>query len=160
MPTRAGKFEADFSQGNNLHLKSKPPRGSLNLRSLCRAESPVFVPGVTFPQSQGLPCHTFTATAAKRAPLPWNVSVLVRWPWALVTGWLVVLSPLLSEEGRGAPCPCSLNPISHTWAQGLCILSTGPMGRQSPPFPANVWAFSPSQTITNDIFSLVWHQRY
>lgn len=45
MTKNARKFEADFSQGNNLHLKSKPTRGSSNLKSICGAESGVCIPG-------------------------------------------------------------------------------------------------------------------
>lgn len=92
VPTSAGELEADFSQGNDLHLKSEPPRGCSHLRSICRAERCAPVPGVTSPPAPRLPCHTFTASAATQAPLPPSISVPGRCSRTSGTGWLVALA--------------------------------------------------------------------
>lgn len=130
------KFEADLSQGNNLHLKSQPPRGSSNLKSICRAESHVFIPGVTFPQSSSLPRCTFTVSAAKQAPLSLNISVPVG---DAEPRSRMACCPelLLSNTGTEAACPCLLNPYELRWGTRILHPYHQPLRRTAISLPGS-----------------------
>ena len=155
MPLSSRKFEADLSQGNNLHLKSQPPRGSSNLKSICRAESRVSIRGVTFPQSSSLPRCTFTVSAAKQALLSLNVSVPVGDPEPR-SRMACCPELLLSNTGTEAACPCLLNPYQRRWGARILHLHHQPRRRTAISLPSSLCAPAspPSQTIINDVFSL------